>query len=117
MHPDPVAAELDVLEDTLLRLLPRLIASFLDKLPLEHLEERFRRCAARRRSRLGCRLRHAMGVQAAPEGLGCVSGTLVVMEYETSIIRGILSSCSLLDSIDGDLLGDPIRHRPADRLA
>lgn len=35
----------------------------------------------------------------------------------TSIIRGIPSSCSLLDGIDGGLPGDPVRHRPADRLA
>lgn len=76
MHPDPVAAGLDVLEDILLRLLPCFIASFLGKLPFERLEERFRRCAARRRSRPGCRLRHAMGVRATPEGLGCVSDAL-----------------------------------------
>ena len=93
------------------------MASFLDELPLERLEERFRRRVARRRSRPGCRLRHAMGVQATPEGLGCVSDALAAMEDETSIIRGIPSSCSLLDSIDGDLPGDPVRHRPADRLA
>lgn len=117
MHPDPVAAGLDVLEDILPRLLPCFMASFLGKLPLERLEERFRRCVARRRSRLGCRLRHAMGVRATPEGLGCVSDALAAMEDEASIIRGIPSSCSLLDSIDGDLPGDPVRHRPADRLA
>lgn len=117
MHPNPVAAGLDALEDILLRLLPRFIASFLGKLPLERLEERFRRCAARRRSRPGYRLRHTMGAQATPEGLGCVSDALAAMEDGTSIIRGILSSCSLLDSIDGDLPGDPIRHRPARRLA
>ena len=93
------------------------MASFLGKLPFERLEERFRRCVARRRSRPGCRLRHAMGAQATPEGLGCVSDALADMEDEASIIRGILSSCSLLDGIDGDLPGDPVRHRPADRLA
>lgn len=39
------------------------------------------------------------------------------MEDEASIMRGILSSCGLLDGIDGDLPGDPVRHRPARRLA
>ncbi len=46
-----------------------------------------------------------MGVRATPEGLGCVSDALAAMEDEASIIRGILSSCGLLDGIDGDLPG------------
>ena len=42
MHPDPVAAGPDVLEDILFRLLSCFMAPFLGKLPLERLEERFR---------------------------------------------------------------------------
>lgn len=90
MHSNPVVVELDVLEDILFRLLSCFIAPFLDKLPFERLEERFRHyCVVQRCSRPEYRLRHTMGVQVTLEGLGCVLGALVVMKDKASIIRGI----------------------------
>ena len=117
MHPNPVVVERDALEDIPPRLLPRLIVPFLDKLPLERLEERFRRCATQRSSRPGYRLRCTMRIQTTLERLVCVLDTLIVTEDEAAVTGWIFSSRGLFDDIDGDLFGDPIRHRPACRLA
>ena len=85
MHPLPVVVELDVFENVLLRLLPRLVALAVHQLALERLEEGFRErvvpWVARPRHRLG----DSVGLETALERPRSVLGTLVIVEVNLNL--------------------------------
>ena len=85
MHPLPVAAELDTLEDIPPCLLPCLVSPSFRKLPLQGLEEGFGKRVVPwivgPRHRPG----YPMGSQAAPECAGRVLDALAVMEHKVEV--------------------------------